>query len=76
MRAIEIGLGAVPDDVDLLAVGEMGIANTTPAAAIAAALAGRAGREAGPGPAPDSTPAACAQGGGDRGGRWTGTAPR
>ncbi len=50
VRAINVGLEAVPDDVDLLAVGEMGIANTTPAAAIAAALAGEpAARWAGPG---------------------------
>ena len=50
VRAINVGLEAVPDDVDLLAVGEMGIANTTPAAAIAAALAGEpAAMWAGPG---------------------------
>lgn len=50
VRAINIGLEAVPDDIDLLAVGEMGIANTTPAAAIAAALAGEpAATWAGPG---------------------------
>ena len=50
LRAIEIGIGAASDDFDLIAVGEMGIANTTPAAAIAAALAGESGaRWAGPG---------------------------
>lgn len=38
VRAINIGLASVPDDVDLLAIGEMGIANTTAAAAVAAAL--------------------------------------
>ncbi len=49
-RAIGIGLDAVPADVDLVAIGEMGIANTTPAAAMAAALAGEpAQRWAGPG---------------------------
>ncbi len=39
VRAINVGLEAIPDEVDLLAIGEMGIANTTAAAAIAAALA-------------------------------------
>ena len=49
-RAIAAGLDAVPADVDLVAIGEMGIANTTPAAAMAAALAGDpAARWAGPG---------------------------
>ena len=49
-RAIAAGLDAVPADVDLVAIGEMGIANTTPAAAMAAALAGdQAARWAGPG---------------------------
>lgn len=38
LRAVNIGLAAVPDNVDLLAVGEMGIANTTAAAAVASAL--------------------------------------
>ena len=66
LRAIDDrASAAVPDDVDLLAVGEMGIANTTPAAAIAAALAGEAAA-AGPGPAPGSTPGRASQGGGDR----------
>jgi nicotinate-nucleotide--dimethylbenzimidazole phosphoribosyltransferase len=49
-RAIEIGRAAVPEGIDLLAIGEMGIGNTTPAAAMAAALAGETGgRWAGPG---------------------------
>ena len=55
LRAIGIGIDSVPDGVDLLAIGEMGIANTTPAAAIAAALAGESGgRWAGPGTGLDS----------------------
>ncbi|MGD9512116.1 MAG: nicotinate-nucleotide--dimethylbenzimidazole phosphoribosyltransferase [Geminicoccaceae bacterium] len=50
VRAIAAGMTAVPEDVDLLAIGEMGIGNTTPAAAMAAALAGEGGgRWAGPG---------------------------
>ena len=49
-RAIAAGMQAVPEDIDLLAIGEMGIGNTTPAAAMAAALAGEPGeRWAGPG---------------------------
>ena len=44
-RAAAAGAAAVPADLDLLAVGEMGIANTTVAAALAAALAGGAGRD-------------------------------
>ena len=49
-RAIAAGMEAVPEGVDLLAIGEMGIGNTTPAAAMAAALAGEeASRWAGPG---------------------------
>lgn len=40
LRAINLGLAAVPDDVDLLVLGEMGIANTAAAAAVAAALYG------------------------------------
>ena len=49
-RAIAIGLEAVAERVDLVAIGEMGIGNTTPAAAMAAALAGEDGaRWAGPG---------------------------
>ena len=46
LRAIGIGVGlaeeAANDGVDLLAVGEMGIGNTTPAAALLAAFAGLA----------------------------------
>ena len=50
LRAIAIGMDAVPEATDLVAIGEMGIANTTPAAAVAAALAGEgATRWAGPG---------------------------
>ena len=40
MDAVAIGWRAVPDGSDLLAVGEMGIANTTSAAALAGALFG------------------------------------
>ncbi len=40
LAAIDIGYRTVPDDCDLLAVGEMGIANTTAAAALCAALLG------------------------------------
>lgn len=40
LDAVDIGYRAVPDDCDLLAVGEMGIANTTPAATLCAALIG------------------------------------
>ena len=40
LRAVNLGYRAVPEDCDLLAVGEMGIANTTTAATLCAALAG------------------------------------
>lgn len=40
LGAVEAGRSTVPDDCDLLAVGEMGIANTTAAAALCAALLG------------------------------------
>jgi nicotinate-nucleotide--dimethylbenzimidazole phosphoribosyltransferase len=40
VAAINAGLGAVAADLDLLALGEMGIGNTTSAAAISAALFG------------------------------------
>ena len=40
LRAINVGFSAVPEDCDLLAVGEMGIANTTTAAMLCAALLG------------------------------------
>jgi nicotinate-nucleotide--dimethylbenzimidazole phosphoribosyltransferase len=50
LRAIDIGYQSVPDNCDLLAVGEMGIANTTTAAMLCAALlGGGAGRWAGRG---------------------------
>jgi len=40
VAAVATGMAAVPDGADLLAVGEMGIANTTAASALAAALYG------------------------------------
>lgn len=40
VAALNAGMAAVPDDADLLCVGEMGIANTTSAAALSAALFG------------------------------------
>jgi len=40
LRAFHLGFRSVPADCDLLAVGEMGIANTTVAAALCAALLG------------------------------------
>lgn len=40
VKALVAGWGAVHADADLLVVGEMGIGNTTPAAALAAALLG------------------------------------
>jgi len=40
LRAVDIGYRTVPSDSDLLAVGEMGIANTTTAATLCAALLG------------------------------------
>lgn len=40
LAAVDIGYRAVPEDCDLLAVGEMGIANTTTAATLCAALLG------------------------------------
>ncbi len=43
LRAFDIGFRSVPADCDLLAVGEMGIANTTAAAALCAALVGGGG---------------------------------
>ena len=50
LRAIEIGIGAVPGTSICWPIGEMGIGNTTPAAAMAAALRGRGWRKwAGPG---------------------------
>jgi nicotinate-nucleotide--dimethylbenzimidazole phosphoribosyltransferase len=50
VAAIREGMAVVAPSLDLLAVGEMGIGNTTAAAALAAALVGGAGAEwAGPG---------------------------
>ena len=40
LSAVDIGYRTVPPDSDLIAVGEMGIANTTTAAALCAALLG------------------------------------
>lgn len=40
LAAVSVGYDAVGDDLDLVCFGEMGIGNTTPAAAIAAALFG------------------------------------
>lgn len=40
LTALDIGYRTVPPDADLLAVGEMGIANTTTAATLCAALSG------------------------------------
>jgi nicotinate-nucleotide--dimethylbenzimidazole phosphoribosyltransferase len=40
LEALNRGIAAVPSDLDLLAIGEMGIGNTTAAAAICAALYG------------------------------------
>lgn len=39
-RALTAGWNSVPDDIDLLCIGEMGIGNTTVAAALCAALFG------------------------------------
>jgi nicotinate-nucleotide--dimethylbenzimidazole phosphoribosyltransferase len=44
-RAAAAGAAAVRDDLDLLAIGEMGIANTTVAAALAANFLGGTGRD-------------------------------
>jgi nicotinate-nucleotide--dimethylbenzimidazole phosphoribosyltransferase len=40
LHAVNLGYRSVPEDCDLLAVGEMGIANTTTAAMLCTALAG------------------------------------
>jgi nicotinate-nucleotide--dimethylbenzimidazole phosphoribosyltransferase len=45
LAAIDIGYRTVPPDCDLLAVGEMGIANTTTAATLCAALLGGGGSQ-------------------------------
>lgn len=53
--AFRAGMESVPDDTDLLVVGEMGIGNTTPAAAIPCALfGGEAGFWTGSGTGMDS----------------------
>ncbi|WP_436638577.1 nicotinate-nucleotide--dimethylbenzimidazole phosphoribosyltransferase [Microbaculum sp. FT89] len=44
LAAVAAGYDAVPPDIDLLCVGEMGIGNTTVAAALSAALCGGDGR--------------------------------
>ena len=50
VNAVAFGMGKVPDDADLLCVGEMGIGNTTAAAAICLALHGGAAEDwVGPG---------------------------
>jgi nicotinate-nucleotide--dimethylbenzimidazole phosphoribosyltransferase len=55
VAAVQAGMDSVPDDTDLLVIGEMGIGNTTPAAAIAAALfGGDAGQWTGKGTGVDS----------------------
>lgn len=45
LSAISAGFDAVPQDADLLCLGEMGIGNTTSAAALAAALFGGSGTD-------------------------------
>lgn len=45
MQAVATGYNAVPTDCDLLCLGEMGIGNTTAAAAMAAAVAGGSGTD-------------------------------
>lgn len=45
LAAVATGYEAVDEDLDLICFGEMGIGNTTPAAAIAAALFGGTGRD-------------------------------
>ena len=55
LAAIALGMEKVPDDIDLLCVGEMGIGNTTAAAAICRALYGGVGADwAGPGTGVDA----------------------
>ncbi len=50
MAAFKAGWGAVPENLDIIAIGEMGIANTTSAAAVAMALfGGHAAEWVGPG---------------------------
>jgi nicotinate-nucleotide--dimethylbenzimidazole phosphoribosyltransferase len=45
LEAVRAGMAAVPADAGLICVGEMGIGNTTAAAALAAALFGGTGRD-------------------------------
>ena len=55
VAALEAGMAAVDEDVDMLCLGEMGIGNTTAAAALAAALCGGDGASwVGPGTGVDS----------------------
>jgi nicotinate-nucleotide--dimethylbenzimidazole phosphoribosyltransferase len=55
LSALNAGAGAVPDDCDLLVLGEMGIANSTAAAALAARSFGGSGIDwVGPGTGVDS----------------------
>ena len=50
LHALNAGAASVPDDIDVLCVGEMGIGNTTIASALAAATCGGSGSDwAGPG---------------------------
>lgn len=45
LSAVSVGYRAVPKDADLFCPGEMGIGNTTPAAALCAALLGGTGKD-------------------------------
>lgn len=45
LKAVTTGINAVPPNSDLICLGEMGIGNTTAAAAIAAALTGQTGKD-------------------------------
>lgn len=55
MAALNLGMEKVPDGIDLLCIGEMGIGNTTAAAAICCGLYGGEGADwAGPGTGVDS----------------------
>ena len=55
LAAVALGMEKVPDDIDLLCVGEMGIGNTTAAAAICRGLYGGTGADwAGPGTGVDA----------------------
>ena len=55
VAALEAGMAAVDEDADLLCLGEMGIGNTTAAAALAAALSGGDGASwVGPGTGVDT----------------------